>query len=353
MALARTLSFRDDRSIRREQRNQFPPDTPNAWEATIRMIAASEQPQQAEISNSDVIVASLEGVSKNYGSVRALRGVNFGVRAGEVVALLGPNGAGKTTAVKLLLGLMLPNSGRVRVFGGDPTNPGNRMRTGAMLQVGRVPETLRVREHIDLFSTYYRKPLALAEILAAAGLEKLSDRKFSDLSGGQKQRVLFALAICGDPDLLFLDEPTVGLDVEARRMLWDEIRRMVGRGKTVLLTTHYLQEADALADRVAVIHEGEIIAEGSPSEIKAKTAGKRIRCVTSLSVSALRQIAGVTDVKEDREAVELHAAEAEPVVRQLLARDAQLSGLEITSAGLEEAFLALTHDAARNENSSS
>jgi ABC-2 type transport system ATP-binding protein len=316
------------------------------------MIATLEQPQQAGISNSDVIVASLEGVNKNYGSVRALRGVNFGVRAGEVVALLGPNGAGKTTAVKLLLGLMQPNSGRVRVFGGDPTNPGNRMRTGAMLQVGRVPETLRVREHIDLFSTYYQKPLALAEILAAAGLEKLSDRKFGELSGGQKQRVLFALAICGDPDLLFLDEPTVGLDVDARRMLWDEIRRMVGRGKTVLLTTHYLQEADALADRVAVINQGEIIAEGTPSEIKAKTAGKRIRCITSLSVSALRQITGVTEVREDREAVELHAAEAEPVVRQLLARDAQLSGLEITSAGLEEAFLALTHEAARNGNSS-
>ncbi len=316
------------------------------------MIATLEQPQQAEITNSYVIVASLEGVNKNYGSVRALRDVNFGVRAGEVVALLGPNGAGKTTAVKLLLGLMQPNSGRVRVFGGDPTNPGNRMRTGAMLQVGRVPETLRVREHIDLFSTYYQKPMPCADVLAAAGLEKLSDRKFGDLSGGQKQRVLFALAICGDPDLLFLDEPTVGLDVEARRMLWDEIRRTVGRGKTVLLTTHYLQEADALADRVAVINQGEIIAEGTPSEIKAKTAGKRIRCITSLSVSALRQITGVTEVREDREAVELHAAEAEPVVRQLLARDAQLSGLEITSAGLEEAFLALTHDAARNGNSS-
>jgi len=316
------------------------------------MIATLEQPQQAGILNSDVTVASLESVNKNYGSVRALRGVNFGVRAGEVVALLGPNGAGKTTAVKLLLGLMQPNSGRVRVFGGDPTNPGNRMRTGAMLQVGRVPETLRVREHIDLFSTYYQKPLALAEILAAAGLEKLSDRKFGELSGGQKQRVLFALAICGNPDLLFLDEPTVGLDVEARRMLWDEIRKMVGRGKTVLLTTHYLQEADALADRVAVINQGEIIAEGTPSEIKAKTAGKRIRCITSLSVSTLRQITGVTEVREDREAVELHAAEAEPVVRQLLARDAQLSGLEITSAGLEEAFLALTHEAARNGNSS-
>jgi ABC-2 type transport system ATP-binding protein len=316
------------------------------------MIATLEQPQRVHTSNSDLIVASLEGVNKNYGSVRALRGVNFGVRAGEVVALLGPNGAGKTTAVKLLLGLMQPNSGRVRVFGGDPTNPGNRMRTGAMLQVGRVPETLRVREHIDLFSTYYQKPMPSAEVLVAAGLEKLSERKFGDLSGGQRQRVLFALAICGDPDLFFLDEPTVGLDVEARRLLWDEIRRMVARGKTVLLTTHYLQEADALADRVAVINQGEIIAEGSPTEIKAKTAGKRIRCITNLSINTLRQMTGVTDVREDREAVELHAAEAEPVVRELLARDAQLSGLEITSAGLEEAFLALTHDTARIGNHS-
>jgi ABC-2 type transport system ATP-binding protein len=314
------------------------------------MIATLELPQPTETVNSELIVASLEAVNKNYGSIRALRAVEFRVRAGEIVALLGPNGAGKTTAVKLLLGLMQPNSGRVRVFGGDPTNPENRMRTGAMLQVGRVPETLRVREHIDLFSAYYQKPMASAEVLAAAGLEKLRDRKFGDLSGGQKQRVLFALAICGDPDLLFLDEPTVGLDVEARRMLWDEIRRMVARGKTVLLTTHYLQEADALADRVAVINQGEIIAQGTPSEIKAKTAGKRIRCITSLSVNALRQIPGVTEAREDREAVELHAVEAEPIVRELLARDAHLSGLEVTSAGLEEAFLALTEDTSPDEN---
>jgi len=314
------------------------------------MIATLKQTQRLEAANSDPIVASLENVNKNYGSVRALHGVDFRVRAGEVVALLGPNGAGKTTAVKLLLGLMQPNSGRARVFGGDPTNPENRMRTGAMLQVGRVPETLRVHEHIDLFSSYYQKPMAKAEVLAAVGLEKLSDRKFGDLSGGQKQRVLFALAICGDPDLLFLDEPTVGLDVEARRMLWDEIRKMVARGKTVLLTTHYLQEADALADRVAVINQGEIIAEGSPTEIKAKTAGKRIRCITSLAINTLRQIPGVTEAKEDREAVELHAIEAEPVVRELLARDAQLCGLEVTSAGLEEAFLALTRDTGREPN---
>ncbi len=310
------------------------------------------QLQSTSGADSQSIVASLEGVNKNYGNIRALRGVDFGVRAGEIVALLGPNGAGKTTAVKLLLGLMQPNAGRVRVFGGDPTNPENRRRTGAMLQVGRVPETLRVREHIDLFSSYYEKPMPLAEVLAAAGLEKLSDRKFGDLSGGQRQRVLFALAICGDPDLLFLDEPTVGLDVEARRMLWDEIRRMVDRGKTVLLTTHYLQEADALADRVAVINQGEIIAQGTPSEIKAKTSGKRIRCITSLSLASLRQIPGVTEVKEDREAIEINAVEAEPVVRELLAHDAQLSGLEVTSAGLEEAFIALTQESTRNGNTS-
>ncbi len=318
------------------------------------MIASLEQAQATRrIPNEDAIVASLEGVNKNYGTVRALRGVNFGVRAGEIVALLGPNGAGKTTAVKLLLGLMPPNAGRVRVFGADPTSPENRLRTGAMLQVGRVPETLRVREHIDLFSTYYKNPMATSEVLAAAGLEKLSDRKFGELSGGQKQRVLFALAICGDPDLLFLDEPTVGLDVEARRLLWDEIRHMVSRGKTVLLTTHYLQEADALADRIAVINQGEIIAEGTPAEIKALTSGKKIRCITRIGVNVLRQIPGVKEVREDREAVEIHAAEAEPVVRELLARDAALAGLEITSAGLEEAFLALTQDAAQNGNQAS
>jgi len=315
------------------------------------MIATLEETQNLQRASSRTVVASLEAVSKNYGEVRALRNVNFSVRAGQVVALLGPNGAGKTTAVKLLLGLLEPNSGKARVFGGDPTHPQNRMRTGAMLQVGRVPETLRVHEHIDLFSTYYPKPLPLEEVLAVAGLEKLRDRKFGDLSGGQRQRTLFALAICGDPDLLFLDEPTAGLDVEARRALWEQIRRLIDRGKTVLLTTHYLEEADALADRIAVINQGEIMAEGTPAEIKAQTGGKRIRCITALSLASLLQMPGVTNAKQDREAVEIQAREAEPVVRALLDRDPSLSGLEITSAGLEEAFLALTQDNGESRNS--
>jgi ABC-2 type transport system ATP-binding protein len=296
------------------------------------------------------VVASLEAVSMNYGAVRALRNVNFSVHAGQVVALLGPNGAGKTTAVKLLLGLLQTTSGKARAFGADPSSPANRMRTGAMLQVGRVPETLRVCEHIDLFSSYYPRPLPLDRVLSLAGLEKLRDRKFGDLSGGQRQRVLFALAICGNPDLLFLDEPTVGMDVESRRILWDEIRRLVDGGKTVLLTTHYLEEADALADRIAVINQGEIIAEGTPSEIKAQTSGKVIRCITKLNLATLLELPGVNSAKQDREAVEIRAVEAEPVVRELLTLDPLLSGLEITAAGLEEAFLALTQDRGQNNN---
>ncbi|MGA8440559.1 MAG: ABC transporter ATP-binding protein [Candidatus Sulfotelmatobacter sp.] len=313
------------------------------------MIATLAADQSIPRRSSATAVASLEDVGKHYGEVCALRNVNFTVAAGQVVGLLGPNGAGKTTAVKLLLGLIQPNSGKTRVFGGDPTNPQNRMRTGAMLQVGKVPETLRVREHIDLFSSYYANPMPLAEVLAAAGLEKLRDRKFGDLSGGQRQRVLFALAICGNPDLLLLDEPTVGLDVEARRALWGEIRRLVDRGKTVLLTTHYLEEADALADRIAVINQGQIISEGTPAEIKSQTRGKRIHCVTALSIASVLEIPGVADAKREREATEIHAAEAETVVRALLARDPTLSGLEITTAGLEEAFLALTRDNRQTE----
>jgi len=290
------------------------------------------------------VIAGLHGASKNFGGIQALRQVNFSVRAGELVALLGPNGAGKTTAVKLFLGLAKPTAGTVRVFGGNPIDAEVRTRIGAMLQVAKVPETLRVREHIDLFSSYHPKPLPLAETLALAGLQEIKDREFGELSGGQRQRVLFALALCGDPDIFFLDEPTVGLDVESRRQLWEEIRKLVARGKTVLLTTHYLEEADALADRVVVINRGKIIAEGTPAEIKASTAGRRIRCVSSIDLATVRALPGVIEASRDREALEIHASEAEPILREMLARDPRLSGLEVSSAGLEEAFLALTQD---------
>jgi len=289
-------------------------------------------------------VAQMRGANKNFGEVRALVNFDFNVRAGTLTALLGPNGAGKTTAIKLLLGLARPTTGQVSVFGADPAESATRTRVGAMLQVGRVPETLRVREHIDLFSSYYPNPLPMTEVLSIAGLEDLRNRRFGDLSGGQKQRVLFALAICGNPDLLFLDEPTVGLDVEARHLLWQEIRNLLGRGKTVVLTTHYLEEADALADRVAVINKGSIIAEGTPAEIKSRTAGKKIRCVTQLSLDVIRKIKGVIDVKTDRETTVIQANDPESVLRGLLSLDLEVSGIEVTSAGLEDAFLAVTRE---------
>jgi len=305
---------------------------------TATMQLGARRPER----RADSIIASLRGVTKKYGEVTALNKVDFSVRRGEIVALLGPNGAGKTTAVRLLLGLTPPTEGTVNVFGGDPRNPENRIQTGAMLQVARVPETLKVREHIDLFSSYYPNPMSLAEVLEVAGLKGLETKPFGELSGGQRQRLLFALAICGNPDLLFLDEPTVGLDVEARRLLWDEIRKLVARGKTVLLTTHYLQEADALANRIVVINRGEIVAQGSPADIKAQTAGRKIRCVSRVSLEEVRRIAGVIEAKQDREAIEIHVSHPEPVLRELLARDLTLSDLEVSSAGLEEAFLALT-----------
>jgi ABC-2 type transport system ATP-binding protein len=313
------------------------------------IVSMDEVLQRPTKTTAGPVVAQLKGVSKNYGDVRALRNVTLDVHAGEVVSVLGPNGAGKTTAVKLLLGLAGANAGTVNVFGADPRNPKNRLRTGAMLQVARVPETLRVKEHVDLFSSYYPKPLPLAETLATAGLKEIANRKFGELSGGQKQRVLFALAICGDPDLIFLDEPTVGLDVEARRVLWEQIRKLVSRGKTVLLTTHYLQEADALADRVVVINKGEIIAEGTPAEIKSRTAGKQIRCVSSLPVVEVCSIPGVVEVRADREGILISTSTPDAVLRELFLRDERLSGVEVISAGLEEAFLALTQDNSKSE----
>ena len=315
------------------------------------MIATLEQNWKLPLSATRPVVACLDRVSKSYGTVTALHDLTFRLQAGELVAVLGPNGAGKTTMIRILLGLAHASQGTARLFSSDPENREARTRVGAMLQVGKVPETLLVREHIDLFSSYYPNPLPISETMSVAGVKEISNKKFGDLSGGQRQRVLFALAICGDPDLLFLDEPTVGLDVEARRMLWAEIRKMISRGKTVLLTTHYLEEADALADRVVVINRGNVIAEGSTADIKRQTAGRRIRCVSSLDVAAVRRMAGVVDVRQDREALEIRATEAECVIRELLARDQQLSGLEVTSAGLEDAFLALTRDDDTSGNS--
>ena len=288
------------------------------------------------------MVGELRGVTKRFRGITAVNDVDLRLEAGKVTALLGPNGAGKTTTVRLMLGLTRPTSGTVRLFGEDPTSPAARQRTGVMLQVANVPETLRVREHVHLFCSYYPSPLSVDATLAAAGISHLAGRKYGELSGGQRQRVHFALAICGNPDLLFLDEPTVGLDVESRRAFWQEVRALVSRGRAILLTTHYLEEADALADRVVVMNQGVIVADGAPHEMKRLAASRRIRCVTALTVDRLQSMPGVASIRRDGATTELLTNDAERVTRDLLSADASLSGLEVTGAGLEEAFLALT-----------
>ena len=292
------------------------------------------------------IVARIENASKRYGSLLALAGVSLDVRRGEVLALLGPNGAGKTTAISLLLGLLKADSGNVTVFGDAPNALAARRRIGAMLQTTGVPETLTVGELIRLFRSYYPRPRTIADIVALAGVTDLLKRRYGKLSGGQQRRVQFALAICGHVEILFLDEPTTGLDITAREQMWRTIRRLVDDGCALVLTTHYLEEAEALADRVAVIAAGKIVAEGSIETIRARDAQKRIRCVSKLEPDVVRLWPEVRSVVRDRERIEIVTDTAEAVVRQLLFEDTSLSELEVRRAGLAEAFVEITKEAA-------
>jgi len=294
--------------------------------------------------SADPVVARLEGVSFAYRRAPALVDVSLEVRRGEVLALLGPNGAGKTTCLGLLLGLLPVQQGRVRVLDQPPHAMEARRRRGAMLQDGGVAPTLRVREHLDLFRSYYPSPLDEASLLAAAGLEGLEERRFDRLSGGQKRRVLFALALAGDPELVFLDEPTTGLDVEARRLMWKEVRRIAEAGRTVVLTTHYLEEADALADRVVVMHRGRLVAEGTPAEVK-RSSGRRVRCATRLGLEELQGRPEVISASRSGRHTELLTPTPEALLRWLLAADPELCELSVSGAGLEEALLSLTSDA--------
>ena len=296
------------------------------------------------------MIAELQRVTKTYGSVVALHDLTLELETGRVTAILGPNGAGKTTAVKLLLGLTRPTRGTVALFGEDPRSPAARRRTGVMLQIAKVPDTLTVREHIHLFCSYYPTPMSVDAALAAADLTAVGNRKYGNLSGGQRQRLQFALAICGNPDLLFLDEPTVGLDVESRRGFWQQIQRLAAAGRTIVLTTHYLEEADALADRVLMMRAGTIVADGAPHEIKARVASRRIRCVTSLATATIGALDGVVSVRRDGSVTEIMTRNAERVARELLLGDPSLSGLEMSGAGLEEAFLTLTTGPAFRES---
>lgn len=291
-------------------------------------------------------VASLVDVTKRYpgASGRALDGLSFNLYPGEIVALLGPNGAGKTTAIRILLGLTRQTSGSAMLFGGEPSGRKARTRAGAMLQVGRMPESLRVREHIELFRGYYPRPLPMAEILRIAGLTAIEHKLFGELSGGQKQRVLFAIALSGDADLLFLDEPTLGLDIEARRALWTEVRALAARGKTILLTTHYLEEAEALASRILLLKQGRLLAEGTPAELRGRAGAARIRCRSELAQWQLQNLPGVSLVAQEGHRWHLTTATPELSLRALFAQDNAVRELEVVPVPFEEAFLSITAD---------
>jgi ABC-2 type transport system ATP-binding protein len=290
--------------------------------------------------------AELFAVRKRFGTITALDGIDLDVRSGELLALLGPNGAGKSTAIGLLLGLADPDSGEARLFGQSPHTLEARRGVGVMLQSAGLPDTLKVRELLAQTRSYYPDPLASAECAATAGIGDLLDRRYGKLSGGQQRRVQFALAICGRPRLLFLDEPTVGLDVESRQALWGSMRALVADGCAVLLTTHYLEEAETLADRVAVLGRGRIIAEGSVREIRARVAQRRIRCVSTLAPETISAWPDVRSICRDGDRIEIVTNAAESVVRQLLWEDKRLSELEVERAGLAEAFIEITQEAA-------
>ncbi|TMD14147.1 MAG: ABC transporter ATP-binding protein [Chloroflexi bacterium] len=288
-------------------------------------------------------VVELVAAVKRYGDVEALRGVDLAIPPGQVVAILGPNGAGKTTAISLMLGLRRPTAGTARLFGLDPSDRRARSRCGVMLQESGVTDALTLREVVDLFRAYYPHPMPTARALEMAGLLDQAERQVVKLSGGQRQRLYYALAVCGDPEVIFLDEPTVGMDVESRRAFLDSIREFFREGRTIVLTTHYLEEADQLAGRVVVIDRGLVIADAPPAQIKARVAGKRVSFTTDRTL-AQSDFAGlpVSHLELEDGRVRLLSNQPEAVLRALFTKGLALRDLEVVGADLEEAFLALT-----------
>ena len=280
---------------------------------------------------------------KSYGSVHAVRGMDISIEAGETVALLGPNGAGKSTTIDMLLGLAEPDAGEVSVFGGLPTAAVDSGYVGAMLQTGALIRDLSVRELVQMVASLYPDPMPVEEALELTGMSALAEQRTQKLSGGETQRARFAVAIVANPRLLVLDEPTVAMDVEGRRSFWATMRELAAQGRTVLFATHYLEEADAYADRAILMAHGVVVADGPTNEIKARVGTRTIKAtLPGADLQTLRGLPGVSGVERRGEAVVLSCTDSDAAIRALLAAEPDARDIEILAAGLEEAFVELT-----------
>ncbi|MGW2077490.1 ABC transporter ATP-binding protein [Streptomyces sp. NPDC001939] len=289
-------------------------------------------------------VVSFERVSKSYGDVRAVDGLTLDLHPGETVALLGPNGAGKSTTLDLLLGLRPADTGTVRVFGTSPRDAIVQGRVGAMLQSGGLMDEVTVAELVKLACALHPKPCKPGEVMSRAGIAQIADRKVNKLSGGQEQRVRFALATAGANDLIVLDEPTTGMDVSARQAFWATMREQADQGRTVLFATHYLEEADAIADRVLVLHRGRLLADGTAAEIKARAGARKVAfdLEGDIDEQALRALPFLTTLDVSGRTVRLQSSDADATVHALYGLGVYPRNLEVAGLGLEQAFVAIT-----------
>lgn len=300
-----------------------------------------------------MLALDVKSLSKAYAGKAVLSDVEVTLKAGEVLCILGPNGAGKTTLISTILGLVKADSGEIQIL--DAQQQGRvrsrvlRQQLGVMMQIGSLSANLTVFEQCDLFSSYYSNGLRATELVQLAGLEAHSKQRFGCLSGGQKQRLLFALALAAKPRLVFLDEPTLGMDVEARRGLWQQVRQLKQQGVAIVLTTHYLEEAEQLADRIAVLNKGVVVANGSPAELKALTRNKVIQCESALTDQVLLSLPGVEQLQRESNLCILHSSQAESTVKALLQADDSVRQLEVQPIALEQAFLQLTQNNSSKE----
>ena len=313
--------------------------------------ALAYPPAPADHPWTSVPAVRLAGVTKTFGAVQAVRGLDLELAQGEVVAFLGPNGAGKTSTIDLVLGLSAPSSGEVSVLGLRPRQAVARGLVSAVMQSGGLLKDLTVQETVRYTASLFADTRPVADVMADAGITGIADRRVGKCSGGEQQRLRFAMALLPDPALLLLDEPTTGMDVEGRRAFWSAIRRDADQGRTVLFATHYLDEADQYADRIVLISQGRIVADGSGSQIRALAAGRTVRAwLPEADDAALAALDGVEGLERRGDTVLLHARDSDAVARHLLTHTAARD-LEITSRGLEDAFLTLTTATPAAENS--